>query len=293
MFLYCFKVMKYLVVKLTLITIFFVQVQNSFAAQKKCKSKYQVYGSKSSRSFISGGDLPKPTHGQDVKILNYKKFIIGYSEHYNTPLWGKHRLNSKFSKESCKVRGPRKFSCEPKLKVRSRIWNGDYDHSACASPLKLTRKKKCLRRGHIVPNADFSCNQIDMNSTYVTTNIAPQIQNSFNSGIWSTLESCVRSWANLRKDITVVTGVIYDDSSKLLNQKISIPRQFYKIIVDHQRNESISFLMENRHYSSGTRNPHNYVSTINKIESLSGFDFFSSSDISQSRKAAISKWKCK
>ena len=66
-------------------------------------------------------------------------------------------------------------------------------------------------RGHQIPNADRNkdpygtmCAQ-----TFYATNSTPQIQNGFNSGIWSTLEGDVRTLAQQQTATDyVVTGAI-------------------------------------------------------------------------------------
>jgi endonuclease G len=87
-------------------------------------------------------------------------------------------------------------------------------------------------RGHLAPAEDFSKSQEAIDSTFIMSNVIPQ-KGIVNSGAWAQLEKKVRSWACGEKVITVITGpVLTSDLSKLKNSDISVPNEFYKIILD-------------------------------------------------------------
>lgn len=84
------------------------------------------------------------------------------------------------------------------------VWAGSYG-------VNVGSTSNIYARGHQIPNADRNkdpygtmCAQ-----TFYATNSTPQIQNGFNSGIWSTLEGDVRTLAQQQTDtVYVVTGAI-------------------------------------------------------------------------------------
>lgn len=84
------------------------------------------------------------------------------------------------------------------------VWAGSYG-------VNVGSTSNIYARGHQIPNADRNkdpygtmCAQ-----TFYATNSTPQIQNGFNSGIWSSLEGDVRTLAQQQTDtVYVVTGAI-------------------------------------------------------------------------------------
>ena len=73
------------------------------------------------------------------------------------------------------------------------------------------------------------------------TNQVPQIQNNFNSGIWSSLESAVQTLGK-KEEIYVVTGVAFNKEGQTSTikyvspsstslQKVPIPNYFYKLVL--------------------------------------------------------------
>ena len=135
-------------------------------------------------------------------------------------------------------------------------------------------------RGHLTPCGDFDERALKV-QTFMTTNIAPQVQETFNDGVWNDLEMRVRTLPDtFKKGFTVLTGVVHDmqDHAMKLNHRVSIPTHFYKIIIDEttyplERSSISAFLMENRRYSSTETDPCGYRVPVKTIEELTGMDF--------------------
>lgn len=121
--------------------------------------------------------------------------------------------------------------------------------------------------------------------TFYYSNQAPQWQNSFNQGVWSSLENAVKGNVPSGKDtLYVVTGVLYEGTIKTLPSKIGvnvpIPSHFYKCLMMCSFNTSgqmtsakgCAYVFTNEahpkmEYSQG-------ITTIDAIEERAGFDFF-------------------
>lgn len=90
------------------------------------------------------------------------------------------------------------------------VWAGSYG-------VNVGSTSNIYARGHQIPNADRNkdpygtmCAQ-----TFYATNSTPQIQNGFNSGIWSSLEGDVRTLAQQQTDtVYVVTGANPTDCNR-------------------------------------------------------------------------------
>ena len=154
------------------------------------------------------------------------------------------------------------------------IWSGSYgveDYS----------------RGHLLPDASRDGNSEMLKQAYYATNQVPQIQNSFNGGIWSNLENGIRG--EVQGDtLYVVTGVAFrkvggSESIKYIQPKCDtkqcpVPNYFYKVVMKVKRSGSavtsactVGFWMEHKTYSGSYTN---YAVSVDQIEQWTGMDFF-------------------
>ena len=98
---------------------------------------------------------------------------------------------------------------------------------------------------------------------------------SFNRGIWETLESRVRTWANEKNGVYVITGPILKNiGGSIKNGTISVPCSYYKIVFKDNGSEkiAIALILNNQGSSSSLKS---FATSIDNIESLTGIDFFS------------------
>lgn len=146
-------------------------------------------------------------------------------------------------------------------------------------------------RGHMCPNADRKSDDTMNGQTFYPTNQLPQIQNGFNSGIWSNLENAIRSLTTSVDTIYVVTGPCYRKSggnetisyltanSGVNPSRVPVPNYFFKVLLKVRRQGSgivsasaVGFWFEHRAYSGG-----DYAScavSVDQIEQWTGLDFF-------------------
>ena len=140
-------------------------------------------------------------------------------------------------------------------------------------------------RGHLVAS-NYRQSSVGQNKqTFYYSNQAPQWQNGFNDGTWSSLETDVTGHAPSGRDtLYVVTGVLYEGTVKTLPSReglqVPIPSHFYKCLMKCSFNASgemtaakgCAYIFTNEShsgmpYSSG-------ISSIDAIEQRAGFDFF-------------------
>ena len=144
-------------------------------------------------------------------------------------------------------------------------------------------------RGHQIPNADRNNVAAMQEQTYYMTNITPQIQNRFNSGIWNTLEGAVRDLTATADTVYVVTGAAFktvggsETIKTLVNtrdgKELPIPNYYWKALIKVKRDgggnvtsaSGIGFwLTHEEHYDAYTNN----VCSIDEIETKTGLDLF-------------------
>lgn len=198
--------------------------------------------------------LPASTTGAIVK---HNFYALSYSEAHEQTEWVAYELSkSDLSRNDFK----RPYFIEDnKVKTKSADWrnykNSGYD------------------RGHLVPAGDRRMSIEAYNETFFTSNISPQ-DREFNSGIWNRLEQKVRYWADKYDGVYVVTGgVLKGDMKTIGDENVSVPNEFYKIVVDvtDGNYKAISFIIPNR---PSSQTFYKYVVSIDEIEAKTGIDFF-------------------
>lgn len=125
-------------------------------------------------------------------------------------------------------------------------------------------------RGHMAPAADFTYDTKVMSESFLLTNMMPQNSGN-NRGIWKFLEELTRSWTVKYKEVYVITGTIYDESSVTIGNGVGVPSFVYKIIIDPVHQKSISFKFPN--IKLDPKEIENYIVTIADLEAITGINF--------------------
>jgi endonuclease G len=143
-------------------------------------------------------------------------------------------------------------------------------------------------RGHLIPNASRNGIQDMQLQTFYVTNSVPQIQNSFNGGIWNSLEQALQGVAE-RQTLYIVTGVAFKKvgetksitytTAKDDTKSVPVPNYFYKVALKVTKDSSgavtaastVGFWFEHKTYSDSYTN---YAVSVDQIEQWTGFDFF-------------------
>jgi|TARA_R110000782_G_scaffold1119_1_gene4073 endonuclease G, mitochondrial len=97
---------------------------------------------------------------------------------------------------------------------------------------------------------------------------------SFNRGVWKKLEEQVRDWAKTYDTIYVVTGPVLEDSLPTIGEnKVSIPKYYYKVILEYKSNvtKAIGFILPNKKSSFPLNK---FIVSIDSVEQMTGIDFF-------------------
>ena len=129
-------------------------------------------------------------------------------------------------------------------------------------------------RGHLAPAGDMKRDKISMSQSFLLSNISPQ-NISFNRGIWKKLESLVRAWAENNALYVTTAGILENNLKTIGFNKVSVPGRFYKIIYQPKDQKMIAFLMPNEKVTLSLAS---YIVSVDKIEDLTGIDFYSQLD---------------
>lgn len=198
---------------------------------------------------------PTSTTGQ---IVNHPYYSLSYSEKHEQAEWVAYKLTAD-QVVNTQFRRPY-FEKDKKIKTKSAHYK-NYKNSG-------------FDKGHLCPAGDRKFSKIAHDATFLMSNVSPQ-DHEFNSGVWNRLEQKTRFWATKYKGIYVVTGGVLEPNLRTIGtEKVGVPNQFYKIILDYTQPEvkAIAFLIPHRESGKAL---YSFVSSIDAIEQLTGIDFFS------------------
>ena len=144
-------------------------------------------------------------------------------------------------------------------------------------------------RGHLLASEDRTVSYAANVQTFYVTNVAPQWQNSFNGGVWSSLES--DCWNNICDVDTlyVVSGVCGELAASVTdrdNRKCRVPSHFFRVLLRSKTGKTgrpvqeleadelqcVGFWFENRPYSGSK--PSDGMVSVSEIEEKTGMTFF-------------------
>ncbi len=194
---------------------------------------------------------------RNYDIIKHKAYTLSYLEKYEQAEWVAYMLTSDMIKGG--IERDDKFKSDPLVP------------SGSASPSDYSRSG--YDKGHLCPAADMSWSPIAMKECFYMSNMSPQ-KPQFNRGIWKRLEVQVRTWAKEHDTLYVVTGGILKDKQKKIGKnKVSVPKEFYKVILLNNDNnyEGIGFILPNK---SSKLELSLYAVPIDSVEAITHIDFF-------------------
>ncbi len=243
---------KYLYpILIVLVTIGFYYIEE-FAGSTITGASTEIGGDTNSK--LNFFYLPTSTTGV-VVMHNY--YSLSYSEKHEQAEWVVYELKKEHVAKHDFKRPY--FEKDEKVGTSSADWRN--------------YKKSGYDRGHLCPAGDRGFKYEAFEETFLTSNITPQ-NHEFNSGIWNDLEQKVRYWAKTYDGVYVATGgVLSGDLKSIGYEAVSVPKYFYKIILDKSsRNpKMIAFLMEGK---NSNRPLEEFVVSVDYIEKRTGIDFF-------------------
>ena len=192
-------------------------------------------------------------------LLAREGFAVGYSKKYRQAVWVSYILTSE-NLQKKQLRRSNKFMADPMIRKRP-VKPVDYNRSG-------------FNRGHLAPAADMTYALNPMTHSFFMSNISPQVPGC-NRGIWKRLESQVRQWALMEEQLCVVTGPRFQKRNpRMPKSRIPVPYAFYKVILDMTPPQKmIAFIIPNQ---TTKKRLATFAVTVDTVEYLTGFDFFSS-----------------
>jgi len=192
-------------------------------------------------------------NAQDVVTLKHKAYTTHYSKSKHYPVQVKWWITKASLTCPVKVKRGDKFIPDPLLLIETNL-QADYTGTG-------------FDRGHNMPAADASCDQVANEESFYFSNMTAQYP-SLNRGDWKTLEMLSREIALKDDSVKVWCGSV-GVANKI--GTTSVPTQCWKVIYIKKSKEWMAFIFDNNTTKADGIN-NNKVSVAD-VEKLTRFKF--------------------
>jgi endonuclease G len=176
-------------------------------------------------------EFTRPALQKKTIGLCFEAFALMHSGVSRTPLWVAEKLTRESLIRARSVQREDNFHAEETLPPEDRAELLDYARSG-------------FDRGHMAPAADMPT-QTAQHESFSLANIVPQ-QRQNNQILWAAIESATRHMTNLRSELYVMTGPIFDgEKIERLNGRVFIPTHIYKAVYDPAKKEGAAWISPN------------------------------------------------
>lgn len=246
--------------KIVLVLSFVLIATGSLLAINSCREDSDNNPSTDNTDNISFIDLDFVVLPEDIpqQIKDYTGFMVNFNKDNHTPNYVAWELLAS--------------EAEGNVGRTNNFWQ-DLDIEGCPAHRDYTGSG--YDRGHMCPAADQKWDRNAMEDCFVMANMCPQ-DHSLNAGAWETLEEKERTWAKRDSAIMIIAGPLYDvdDTKRIGDPGVRVPSAFFKVLLAPYVKEprAIAFVYPNM---SSPGNMKSYAMSVDDLENISGFDFFS------------------
>ena len=200
--------------------------------------------------------LELPKYDADDTIIRHRGYTLSFNSKYKQANWVAYLLTSD---ETVK-----------------RFQRGEFfapDPLIPGTDFSIDYQKSGYDRGHLAPAADMGYSMETMVQSFFYSNMSPQVPR-FNRGVWKKLEMQVRNWAIEYDSLYVVTGPIFDSVMPTIGpHRVAVPKAYYKVLLQKRNGNwvGIGYILTNSNTKVDFKE---YATNIDKVEEITGFDFF-------------------
>ncbi len=221
--------------------------------QSESETTTGVYNSDSLLAVVTPPDLPALT-------VDYEGFTVSFNTRMHVPNYVAWELTADEAAATEVTRNSAKFR---------------QDTAVDGCPTTDDYRNSSFDRGHMCPAADMKWSRKAMDDCHYLTNIAPQTH-KLNGGPWQTVEANCRKWAERDSALIIICGPILTDrlTSTIGDNGVIVPERFFKVVYAPYANppRGIAFILNNFDTTGGAQAG---ATTIDEVEAITGFDFFS------------------
>ena len=223
------------------------------------------------RADIKKIGLPQLAEGE--ALIEHSAMYLVYSEAHEQAKWVAHIITPDI-KNGTEGRS-NDFRPDDKILTGSAI-EEDYFLKQINADSTVTYDGFGYDRGHLAPSADFRWSSKSLSESYLYSNMSP-MKAEFNRDSWAKLEDLVRSYLyrNAETQLFVVTGPILKEGLPTVPRAVhhvSIPEQYFKVIIDYKNERGIAFVMPNKKSDAPLET---FAISIDELEAMTDIDFFS------------------
>lgn len=221
-------------------------------------------------SFAQQSELPLPAKVAREQVIEYKGHTLSYSSAYVVSSWVAYKISNANVDKNATIKP--KYLPDPQITTRS------------------ATKKDYKGGGYLMAQL---CSYLDVmhidgavDESFYMSNIVPMKQ-AFHKYIWLKTDDLIRLWVKDKGEFIIYTGVITKDApfGTFGKNKVTIPKNFYKIVYSKEHNEAVAFKFKNGMSSGSLKS---YAMSVEKLQEITGNDFFPNMD-EESKKQLISK----
>ena len=229
------------------------------AVSEANQSSSKTSGTSVAEGNYDGLEIPVYTRGTLSETIRKRySYTVSYNHEMKNPNWVAWKISAEHASGKVQRMAFQDDEDMPGPKgYLSDYYNSGYD------------------RGHMCPAADNKWSEKAMEDCFLITNMCPQ-DNGLNRGMWNSIEQQCRSWAEKYGKVYVVCGPIYlnQQHRKIGKNKVVVPEAFFKVVLrmgDYP--QAIGFICRNQ--SQKGRKKTDFVNSIDEVERITGYDFFS------------------
>lgn len=234
--------------------------------------------SKVSSSKYDGMEIPVYTKGKISETVKKRySYTLSYNHEMKNPNWVAWTITASHASGKVKRMDFSDDEDMPDPKgYLSDYYNSGYD------------------RGHMCPAGDNKWSEKAMEDCFLITNMCPQ-NGGLNRGAWNSIEQQCRAWAKKYGKVYVVCGPIYLNKQhrKIGKNKVVVPEAFFKVVLCMKGTpKAIGFICRNQSQKGVEKT--DFINTVDEVERITGYDFFSKLPDSVEKKveahADINEW---
>ena len=193
--------------------------------------------------------------GPERELASHSYFLVCYDSARKVPAWTAHEIAP---------HRPPAYTARPRyFRQDTAARNSDYRGSGYS-------------RGHLAPAEDLAWSDEAMRSTYVLSNVTPQLQ-SVNAGVWRELEIAVRTIANRSEATYVITGPIFasPEVETIGEGQVAVPTHTFKVVLTPEEGclSMFAAIVPNAASARGG-SLEEFTTTVEDVERQTGLGFF-------------------
>ncbi len=130
-------------------------------------------------------------------------------------------------------------------------------------------------RGHLVPSFEMAWSYMTAREVQFHSNLSPQ-DPALNRGGWAALDRAIHEWVEERDVLYVVAGPVFASSNaRTLNDVISVPESYFKVVYDPAEQAVLAFLLPNNENAASYESLSEFLVTVDKVEEVTSLDLLS------------------